>query len=371
MTPNAQALQEKCRHWLSENVFPLWTEKGIDPRNGSFIESLSADKVPTAVPRRAMVQARQIYVYTEAVKMGLLKPVEATPIVAAATEFLISNYSLPSGAFLHAVTAEGKAESLQSELYSQAFVLFGLARAYELLGRAEIKKRALDLLKYLQTERRNPAGGYTEVKNDETVYQSNPHMHLFEAAIAWVAADRNPQWRALAEELNDLGRDKFFNPEVGALAEHFTADWQPLREDGKFFFEPGHQYEWAWLFCQYAKVSNSAAGDLPAKLFAFAEEHGVQKSTGLALDEIWSDFKIKKATARFWPQCERIKTALELGNTTAADEAMNALWLYLDSPAKGLWQDTKDESGAFIPQATKASSLYHILNAMSDYLRLR
>ena len=40
MTPSEKI--QKARTWLSEKAFPLWIKNGIDPLNGSFIESLRA-----------------------------------------------------------------------------------------------------------------------------------------------------------------------------------------------------------------------------------------------------------------------------------------------------------------------------------------
>lgn len=377
---NSQALIEKSTQWLIKDVFPLWIKKGIDPKNGSFIESLTSDYQPTDSPRRAMVQARQIYSFTEAVKMNILKSSAAEDIISNSTQCLMTAYSLPSGAFLHAIDSHGKPESLQSELYTQAFVLFGLARSFELLQKNEIKQRALKLVHYLKTERRGPHGGFTEIKNNEIQYQSNPHMHLFEAVIEWARIDSDPAWKELGVEIFQLCKNKFIDPETGFLAEYFSADWKPLRENNVFVFEPGHQYEWAWLFQQFEKNCATATGDMSVKLFSQAEKCGVHK--GFAVDELWSNHQIKKASSRFWPQSERVKAALEVGLMKsqtispqmcahAADEALKALWIFMDTSPAGLWQDTRLESGEFTTQAAKASSLYHIINAMSEYVLKR
>ena len=50
--------------------------------------------------------------------------------------------------------------------------------------------------------------------NGQIVYRSNPHMHLFEAALAWMAVDRDPEWRSLADELCVLATTKFIDEET-------------------------------------------------------------------------------------------------------------------------------------------------------------
>ena len=98
-----------ARTWLSRDVFPLWTTKGIDITNGSFIESLTAEGQPTTAPRRAMVQARQIYAYSEGLKMKILNHEQVLPILEKNTAFLLEHYALPSGAFIYSIDSQGKA----------------------------------------------------------------------------------------------------------------------------------------------------------------------------------------------------------------------------------------------------------------------
>ena len=370
-----QALIEKSMNWLSESVFPLWLDKGFDSTSGVFIESLNSNFQPTTASRRAMVQARQIYSCTEALKMKILSPDVVIPLIEKATSNLIRVYSLPSGAFLHTIDSQGNPDNLQSELYTQAFVLFGLARSYALLKNEFYKKRALELVNYLNSERKAANGGYTEIKNGQILFQSNPHMHLFEAVIEWARIDNEPVWKNLCENIFNLCEKHFIDSKTGFLAEHFDEEWKPLLQNNRFIFEPGHQYEWAWLFIQFEKTCATPVGALPEQLFKNGELYGIKKSEGLAFDEIWSDHQIKKASSKFWPQSERVKAALEIGLRSTdrkkyalvADEAMQALWVFLDNAPKGLWLESKLEDGSFTKQDAKASSLYHIINAMSEY----
>lgn len=381
MNSTAKGLIKKSQQWLKEDVFPLWIQQGVDKINGGFFESLSAEGFPQEEHRRALVQGRQIYSFTEAAKMKIISDFEASQIVDKGLQFLIKSYLLPSGAFVHAVDRNGNPVQHQSELYTQAFVLFSLARGYAQLNDPLIKKTAQNLLKFLKSERKNRNGGYSEVKSGKIVFQSNPHMHLFEAAIEWMKVDSDLDWKILCQELFELAQNKFIDLPTGLLAEHFDEFWQPQHEDNHFIFEPGHQYEWAWLFLQYEKISGVQVGDIPKSLFNLAEEHGVHRPSGYVFDEIRSDFKIKKSSSRFWPQCERIKTAIELGYRAniveqsqyaqTADEALMILWNYFYTNKKGLWHDTKLESGEFKSEPSKSSSLYHIINAISEYCEKR
>ena len=356
-----------ARTWLSRDVFPLWTTKGIDTTNGSFIESLTAEGQPTTAPRRAMVQARQIYAYSEGLKMKILTHEQVLPILEKNTAFLLEHYALPSGAFIYSIDSQGKPEGHQQELYTQAFVLFCLARAQEVLKQDKIKIAAKKLLKYLKTERRAAGGGFTEIKNNQIVFQSNPHMHLFEAVLEWMKVAPDQEWQELLVSIFDLCTQKFIDSKTSVVCELFDESWKPLKENGKFIFEPGHQYEWAWLLLEFKKSTGADVGNIPQQLFQLAEKHGRLKSSPFVIDEVWSDFSPKKLSSRFWPQCERIKTAVSLGFAESCDEAMDVLFKYLNQPAQGQWSDTRLENGSFDHLPSKASSLYHIINALSEY----
>ena len=366
MQTSAQ-MMDKAKLWLTNDVFPLWSTTGVFP-DGSFVEALNYEKQPFHGPQRAIVQSRQLYSFAEGIRLGVIPETKAKNILSKATDFFIENYTLPSGAFCHAV--EKGAKNLQTDLYSQAFVIFALAQSHEFHQKPEYKNKALGVLKYLQKERRNPAGGYTEIKS-EVLYQSNPHMHLFEAALAWVKIDKDPIWRELADELFSLCQTKFVQPS-GLLAEHFSKDWNPQLTDGNFVIEPGHHYEWAWLVLQYKELTGVNTSVLAATLFDAGEKYGIHPETGFVIDEVWSLGKAKKQSSRFWPQCERIKAAVALGQCTRnpmygpiADRGMELLFKYFEV-APGIWEDTF-ENGAFTKQPIRASSLYHIINAISEY----
>lgn len=359
----------RARKWLREDVLPLWKSRGI-ASDGGFVEALSLRGEPLDLPRRAMVQARQIYSFKTARDMECLPAAEAESIIARSSAFLVARYSLPSGAFRHAVEGGGKPGSDRVDLYTQAFALFGLANAYAVNKDAALKARALDLLAYLRRERRGPWGGFTELEDGRAVLRSNPHMHLFEAALAWMEHDADPRWRELADELLALCLGRFVDPAARALCEIYEDDGTPRREGGRFFFEPGHHYEWAWLMAVHQALTGRDTELIRAALFLTAEASGVSPA-GFALDEVWSDGAPKKVSSRFWPQGERVKAAVRLGEFAAADQAFGALSRYLETPVAGLWRDTVLENGEFREEPAKASSLYHIINAISEYAAFR
>jgi len=370
-----------CKKWLADEALPFWIKNGVDSKQGGFYEAMSMKGAPLPLPRRAMVQARQIYSFRVAMELNSCDRNQALGLIESGIDFLLQHYALPSGAFIHSIDSDLRPHRSVPDLYTQAFALFGLANAYSLQKKETIQHRALALLKYLNDERRAEGGGFTELSEKSVLYSSNPHMHLFEAAIAWMEIDQDPRWRTLADGILDLCLVKFIQPDSGFLAEHFSEGWKPFHENGKFIFEPGHHYEWAWLLGRYEKVTGRNLLPVRLHLYHLSEKHGICPSRKAAYDEVWSDFSPKLRTTRFWPQCERIKAALQLGMAPdsnhpmtfaqSADEAMGTLLKFLNVPVQGLWFDTWEESGEFRLQPVKASSFYHIIGAMNEYIMFR
>lgn len=371
---------EQTKNWLTKYACPLWLEKGIDWERGGFYENLTLQGEPTTSPRRVMVQARQIFSTHIAMQLGIIPSDQGKKAIQHGIDFILKNYSQRNGSFYHAVDEKLNPVAKPEDLYGQSFALFGLAHAFHVLKNDSYKARAKELLNYLNRERKLPQGGFSEILSKEVQFEANPHMHLFEALLYWMEIDKDPEWKVMADEILDLCLHKFIDPEKNLLAEHFDANWKPLLVNGQYVFEPGHHYEWVWLLGRYQKMTGKDLRDIRQKLYDVSEKHGISPGKKCAYDEVASDLTPFKKTTRFWPQCERIKAALQMGieaNTNkgayaqTADEALEALFKFLEVPVKGLWYDTWQESGEFTIQPAKASSLYHIIGAMADYIQLR
>ena len=69
-----QALR-RLQVFVVRHALPLWAAAGFDEANGRFHERLEFSGAPLPdVPRRLIVQARQIVVVADSSKMGLVSP---------------------------------------------------------------------------------------------------------------------------------------------------------------------------------------------------------------------------------------------------------------------------------------------------------
>lgn len=357
-------LSSELMTWLREAALPLWWTKGADHARGGFHEALDLQGEPVAGNRRARVQARQVYVYATAGQLGWDGPWREA--VNHGLDFFLARYQRPDGLYRTVVAPDGSPVDDKAWLYDQAFALFAMAQAAgalperkaELAGKAHALRRALDGWRW-------PDGGFKEPPA-QYVRQSNPHMHLFEASLAWAEVDEDPAWNALADEIAALALGKFIDGN-GALHEFFAEGWT-LAEgvDGRIV-EPGHQLEWAWLLERWAQLrGHDDAHRAALRLFRIGVDWGVHDERGVATQQLLDDGSIHDDVARLWPQTERIKAAVILGDEAEAVQGIEGLKLYFDTPVRGLWRDKFRPDGTFVDEPAPASSFYHIICAIAE-----
>ena len=235
---------------------------------------------------------------------------------------------------------------------------------------ADLREIALGVRRGLDSMR-SPAGGFIE--NIAYPYQANAHMHLLEGALAWAEIEGGA-WDDMADELVEMAMRVFIDPEGGFLREFFDAQWRPVAGDEGGLIEPGHQFEWAWLLLRWGRLRGRqdaiAAG---LRLLEIGETHGVDPARDVGINSLLDDFSVHDASARLWPQTERLKAALLAAEITGkpdwwavAVKGADSLLRYLDTPIKGLWWDKLSPAGTFTPEPAPASSFYHITCAIAE-----
>ena len=355
--------------WLVESAYPIWSTRGIDSVRGGFQERLTLSGEPTDDARRARVQPRQIYAFSRAPSFGWKG--DANGAVAQGLSFFLTRYRRADGLFRTLVTFDGTPVDDRALLYDQAFALLAFASAspllgssFNLVGEAEQLRQAL----YEHLKRAGP--GFESGLPHGPPLLSNPHMHLLEAALAWVDVGAGSEWIALADELGELAMTHLIDPATGMLHESFDNSWKPTRDTAGRLIEPGHQFEWAWLLMRWGQ-RRAHVREAACRLMELAEEHGVHG--GVAIFEIVNDTTIHDGSARLWAQTERLRAAAlaarlygdsKYWKRTA--EAAQSLLRYFATDVPGLWYDRLTPSGEFKRETVTAGNLYHIVGAIHE-----
>ena len=373
-------LAKSARKWLSEEALPLWWNKGFDWQTGTWRESLNQEGQPTEQDRRARVQGRQTYVFALADCMNISGPWDV--LVHAGFDSITNRYTGYNGLLHTVLNHEGMPVDPSNKLYDQTFVLLALATARHKIDYAQ--HRALELLvKVEQKYRRADGIGFVE-NCAQHPFQSNAHMHLFEAAIAWSEACRDDRvngelWESLASEIAELARTKFIDANGGFLREFFNSQWKPKEGPDGTVVEPGHQFEWAWLLARWARFTGEEIYyQLAERLFRCGAK-GISQKHGAAVNTMDNYLNMVTDEARLWPQTEWLKAALILFEGAEGfmrcyylaqiEAAYSALEKYLDTPVKGLWYDKLQPNGQMQDGVAPASSFYHIACAIDQLLK--
>lgn len=352
--------------WLREVALPLWIEVGWDAQNASFIEGLDfAGRPLSDMPRRTMVQARQIWVLCIAARHGW-----HPRAMALATEAIAALLAGSDGTgFPFSRDRRGSVIDARRDLYTHAFVLLALAEAYRLTGGPACLTAADRTLAFLDAAMATPeVGGYAEcLPFRDAPRRQNPHMHLFEALLALHEVDHGRGYLERAAGLHDLLCRNFLHGSRPVLAELFDEAWRPL-DAPEVIFEPGHHFEWVWLLDRFAKLSGRPDAALPGRgLWQAAMEHGARGDFWV-YERVAASGRIAAASSRLWTCAEAAKAA---ASPLAGDPSGNLALGFLDALLRrfviggtGLWADRLDPDGTSPSTFVPASSLYHLCGAV-------
>ena len=161
------------------------------------------------------------------------------------------------------------------------------------------------------------------------------------------------------------------------MREIYASDWTPAPGAAGQEVEPGHQFEWAWLLERWGVARERADARAAARrLYEVGAQHGVDATRHVAVDALLDDYTTADATARLWPQTERLRAALLLASSAEGEareryvanalDAAQGFAPYLQTPVAGLWRDKLRSDGEFVDEPAPASSFYHIMGALLE-----
>jgi mannose-6-phosphate isomerase len=373
-TEQQQAIVRTLKCSIIEHSLPLWGSTGWDSSKGGFIERLDGKgQADHTAPRRTRVQARQIYCFAHAAKMGWYP--EGREIALKGLDHLLKKAKSPDGkpGFVHLLTSDGEVSDARRDTYDHAFVLLALATVYQLGPNSQIRMEIDEVLAFLDTQLRSSSGGFMEGVPPVMPRRQNPHMHLFEAMIALFDVTHDARFQNRAGEIFSLFISNFYDPQSQILGEYFEDDWSRIQP---VCVEPGHLAEWAWLLKGFERITGCPTAAYRSALLASALRYR-DDVTGCIVDEGNAAGEVIKTTRRCWPQTEIAKAWIaqaESGETGAAEEARQALerlrTYYLNHPVTGGWYDQFDAGGNSLVDFIPASTFYHVLCAVAEAERV-
>ena len=368
----AQALRA-VRGQVLDVCIPFWAGPGFDPVSGLFHERASLDgSVDVQHPTRCMVQARQIFSLCTAARLGGRQ--EYLEIAARGVHGLRRHFLVDQGAggCLFAVDRAGNPSNRLRDTYAHAFVVLALATAAEALDddglHADIDRVVGFVAEHLSDGR--PGSFYSsDAPEDRALRLQNPHMHLLEGLLAAEQALPGSRHLALATAIVERFGSHLYVPALGVVAERFDADWARPGPAEATAWEPGHQFEWAWLMDWYARMTSTPLSAEASTMVRTALRLGVTAQG--VVDEVVGHHDIECPAYRLWPQTELIKAVavgpLDAASLSALAAGLAALELrFLGQAPPGCWLDRFDAASRPVSDSVPASSLYHLTMAMNE-----
>ena len=369
-------IAQKLDRWMREDAWPLWWSVNRHP-NGAFYEALDFSGKPVQSNiARVRVQARQIYSFALAHKLGWRKAGLEAELEESIVRFMDTCLG-PEGIPGMLVDIEkGEMTDPQPNLYVTAFTLMALAQGGEVVGSAEHSARLSHFLETIDSHLVYPEGnGYRETLPATSTRLQNPHMHFFEAILRLYAVTRDPAARERAEALLDFIRRTFFdqrhdivqervNPETGTKENHY---------------EPGHSMEWVWLLGWRSRLFDVPLDPFATRLYEHYCSAGIPEgSTPMCLTV---NQKPVDPTCRLWSQTESLKAHLTISEMGPPDlrkaavqravECVDAILKnWLNTNCRGGWHDKFEADGALISKDMPGSMGYHLYVAIMELKRV-
>jgi mannose/cellobiose epimerase-like protein (N-acyl-D-glucosamine 2-epimerase family) len=365
--------------WLRDEALPFWLEAAADSAS-LFYETLDNAGAPQLGALRLRTGMRQVFVFASAAELGLADRGRAVSLAGGLYAALRRHAFAPDGApgWVAGFDRDGRVLDARRYLYDHAFVALAQAHLASATGQSlylqhlEETFAAIDLLQA-------SGGGWHQSDLREPARSQNPHMHLFEACLGAFENTGQAGHLARAGEIFGLMTTRFFDHASGLLTEFFGPSWRRSPEFRSERLDPGHMMEWTWLLRRYQRLTNRDVGAIADSLFASAYRLGRVEGDFL-VDEMDAAGKPLVDRRRLWPQTEYLKGLLVQAQAKppARDELLLAadalagriVSQYLCNTRPGTWRDQFSLDGSDTAGNIPASSLYHLMTAAPEIIRI-
>lgn len=374
-----ERLRALTSNWLSRDALPLWIGDGFDRQSGLFHERLDFSGRPIPLlPRRLMVQCRQLYVLTHATLRGIR---DERALIDQTWEQIIRHYyrsDLPHR-WVFSIGADGGVHDPKCDAYTLAFVLFLLAWLHRLEPRPTYLALADEIFDVLDGSLAAPAGGVVDAwPRPDAFVRQNPNMHLLEACLALYESAGRAQDLSRAEAIHRVFSTRMIWRRHRALPEQHDDDWNAEGIEAGWY-EPGHHFEWAWLLRRLARFTRKTVDQDVEMLLSRALSEGIDTAS-MVVERVQILSGESVPTRRLWGTCEYLKAcaaeaeADPLAASAWRDRAASSLRslhrTFLAAPRQGLWVDRVDASDRPLSNDVPASSLYHLMLAIAECERV-
>jgi mannobiose 2-epimerase len=171
-------------------------------------------------------------------------------------------YDRQHGGFFLLTDRNGRIKNNSKWPYGQAFAIYALSEFYRSSREQEVLGLALQTFDIWQRHAWDSEfGGFFENLNRQwepvsRIKRAGHLLHGMEAASSLYAATGDNRFRRFLEQLADTLVDRFFDPPLECIHEHFTTDWRPYSRLSEGLILYGHNLEAAWFLSALGSFAN-------------------------------------------------------------------------------------------------------------------
>lgn len=162
-------------------------------------------------------------------------------------------YDGQRGGFFLLADRNGRVKDTSKWPYGQAFTIYALSEFYRSSRQQEVLDLAVETFDLWKRDSWDPEfGGFFENLNRQwepvsRIKRAGHLLHGMEAASSLYAATGDTRFRRFLEQLADTLVDRFFDPRLDCIHEHFTTDWRLYSGLSEGLILYGHNLEAAWF----------------------------------------------------------------------------------------------------------------------------
>lgn len=359
----------RVKAWLFEKVLPFWLEHG-SCEDGGFVEAVDLKGKPIlSLDRRGRIAPRQVFVWSEALRLGFDPEGRVSEIVEAGLKYLAEDVRTTEGGWPNQLDKDGVPQPGPHVFYDHAFVALAASAAYRATRSSKAALLAADAFAFIDNRFQDDHwGGWRHNDGHTPMKLVDPHMHYLEACLVDYENSYSEAAKSRIIRICELFEQRMFDVRSGAVFEAFALDWSLPGPAGEQRIEPGHCFEWAFLLGEAERLTGRDLGSWRRRLIAFAETCGLD-DTGKAYDWVTLDGQSRAQSFRLWPQLERFRA--HYSHPTPKTKAILAssidqIWeTYIKDCPDGLWVDKVDEKGASLLETVPTSVVYHLITAFA------
>lgn len=349
--PQSELLQyrEAFYNELSLDILPWWIRHALKPSRDGFYGAADLKGNPVEANLSCVLVSRILWTYSAA-GSECRSPVYFE-MARLAYKVLQEQFLDPvnDGYFME-IKPDGSVGNDIKHTYSQAFVIYSLAKYWQLAQDDSVMENIRNFFGLLESKAKDPdhPGYFEAFTRDWRLYSENrmadnneprsmnTHLHLLEAYGALYKIWKDDRVKNRLTELLDLFLEKIIRPDghLGIFFDEKFEEAEATREICSF----GHDIEASWLLLEAAEFLGNEkilekTKSACIRMAAAVAREGVDQDGGLFLESrrFGSHLRTNK---HWWPQAENLvgfMNAFQMTGDPAYWEIVKKSWNFIDN----------------------------------------